>query len=385
MKIIIFNTLYYPNFIGGAEKSVQNLADGYLNKGHDILVVSTTYKADYSDIVNGVRVHYINTRNIYWGFNNEKQNSIEKAIWHGIDSYNFFLSKNIRAILENEKPDIVHTNNISGFSVNVWKIISDLGIKIVHTLRDYHLLCPNVTMYKNGKNCIKQCSTCKIYSIPKKKLSSKVNALVGISDYILEKHLKMGYFPNITLNKVIGNNVGNINSKKKDFNPEKIVFGFIGQLSENKGIDLLLAVFNKLNSYSNWTLIIAGKGDEAFTMLLKNKYRSERITFMGVVKPEKFYSKIDVLVVPSLWQEPYGRVVVEGIRQKKMVIGSKRGGIIDLLPEINLFEPNESELTKMIVEILEKRRMEIIENYREIDMVDKYLTIFNNIIDSNQS
>lgn len=383
MKILLFNTLYYPNFIGGAEKSVQNLSESYINKGHDVVVISTTDKTDYFGYVNRVLVYYVNTNNIYWGFDESQHNFIEKSIWHAFDSYNTFISKKVRSILKKEKPDIVHTNNISGFSVNVWNIISELGIKIVHTLRDYHLLCPNVTMYKNGKNCIKQCTSCSIYSMPKKKLSSRVNALVGISDYILEKHLEMGYFKNIVSKDVIGNDVGNIISKEKEFNPEKIVFGFIGQLTESKGVKLLLSVLYKLKNYSNWELVIAGKGDEAFTMLLKDNYESERVLFIGKVQPQEFYSKIDVLVVPSLWQEPFGRVVVEGLKQKKMVIGSKRGGIIDLLPKLNLFEPNESELTKMIVEILEKRKIKVIENYKEKDVADNYITIFDNVLISN--
>ena len=368
MKILIFNTLYFPNFIGGAEKSVQNLAEKFKDKGHDVVVVSTTDKSDYSNYVNGVLVYYINTENIYWGFNDDLHSFIKKTIWHAFDSYNIFISKKIRSILKNEKPDIVHTNNISGFSANVWNIISELGIKIVHTLRDYHLLCPNVTMYKNGKNCIKQCATCRVYSMPKKKISSRVNALVGISDYILEKHLEMGYFKNIVSQNVIGN---------------EIVFGFIGQLTESKGVKLLLSVFNKLKHYSNWELVIAGKGDEEFTMLLKDNYGSERVVFIGKVQPQEFYSKIDVLVVPSLWQEPFGRVVVEGLKHKKMVIGSKRGGIIDLFPDLNLFEPNETELTRMIVEILEKRKVKVIENYKEMDVGYKYLTIFDNVLISN--
>jgi hypothetical protein len=41
LKILIFNTLYYPNIVGGAEKSVQLLAEGLIKKGHEVVIICT--------------------------------------------------------------------------------------------------------------------------------------------------------------------------------------------------------------------------------------------------------------------------------------------------------------------------------------------------------
>ncbi|HBV2294953.1 TPA: glycosyltransferase family 4 protein, partial [Klebsiella pneumoniae] len=40
MNIILVNTLYYPYKIGGAEVSVQILAESLIEKGHSVTVVS---------------------------------------------------------------------------------------------------------------------------------------------------------------------------------------------------------------------------------------------------------------------------------------------------------------------------------------------------------
>lgn len=47
MKIIIFNTLYYPSKLGGAEVSVQMLAEGLASNGHEVIVVSLGEKEHF--------------------------------------------------------------------------------------------------------------------------------------------------------------------------------------------------------------------------------------------------------------------------------------------------------------------------------------------------
>ncbi|HBQ2197552.1 TPA: glycosyl transferase, partial [Klebsiella pneumoniae] len=42
MKIMMFNTLYYPFKVGGAEVSVKLLAESLVKKGHEVQVVSIT-------------------------------------------------------------------------------------------------------------------------------------------------------------------------------------------------------------------------------------------------------------------------------------------------------------------------------------------------------
>lgn len=379
MNIILINTLYYPNFIGGAEKSVQYLAESFVQKGHKITVLTTTYKNDYTNYVNNVLVYYINTQNIYWGVRNQ-QKSIKKILWHTIDSYNFLITKKIKKILIKEKPDIIHTNNISGFSVNIWSIISQLKFKIVHTLRDYYLLCPKTTMFSNGLNCIKQCYSCKIYSIPKKITSQKVNAIIGTSHYVLQKHLDHGYFLNTSNKEIIGNNVGKISVVKKIFDTNKIVFGFIGQINKSKGIEFLLSTFQKVNINQKWKLLIAGKGDFKYIKQLKKIYESDQIIFLGEVKSENFYNNIDVLIVPSLWQEPFGRVVIEGLKYEKHVLGSNLGGIIDLLPEENLFNPNSDELLYKIRILIKKGKLPLPIDYFDTDVTNKYLELYNKVL-----
>ena len=76
MKVMIFNTLYCPNQIGGAEKSVQLLAEGLLEKGLKPVIV-TTGKENYVDYVNGIKVYYVKTINLYWAYNSKEEKNIK--------------------------------------------------------------------------------------------------------------------------------------------------------------------------------------------------------------------------------------------------------------------------------------------------------------------
>ena len=364
MKILIFNTLYYPNQIGGAEKSVQLLAEGLLKKGEKPIIVSTSDK-DYVDYVNGVKVYYVKTNNIYWAYNAKEQNKIKKPIWHLIDSYNPF-NKKIKKILDNEKPDIVHTNNLAGFSVSVWKLAKNRNIKIVHTLRDYYLLCPKSTMFneKLNKNCDKQCLTCKFYSIPKKILSNNVDVVIGISKFILDKHLEYDYFQNAK-KKVIYNSVEVPRNFLKKKLSNKIIFGYVGSLSPSKGIEFLLKKFSELN-LENVKLYIYGKGTtKAYEDQLQKKYASDKIIFHGFQKPEKIYTNIDILIVPSLWNEPFGRIVPEANSYDIPVLVSNNGGLPELVENGKngyVFDPDKEGDFEKKLELIKRIYIKVYNN-----------------------
>ncbi|MCL7752801.1 glycosyltransferase family 4 protein [Polaribacter sp. Z022] len=389
MKISIINTLYPPYTIGGAEKSVQALAENFLLLGHEVSVITLGEKTSVKEI-NNVSVNTLKIENIYFPFKEGAKSTTQKIIWHTNDVNNKKYDKNITAILKSFNPDVLFTNNISGFSTRVWKIARKMNIKTIHTLRDYYLQCPKTTKFKNKKNCDKLCFDCKLLSIRKKEDSHNVDFLIGISNFILKDHICNGYFKNVP-NKVIYN--GFDSNVFKDKSPKNtIVFGYIGQINKSKGVELLLKSFLKLNKYK-WKLLIAGNIDQDYLNYLKTINNSNNIEFLGYVKSDLFYDKINVLVVPSLWNEPFGRVVLESIINNKPVLGSNKGGISELLSNNKdfLFCPNENELANLLKKTilntsflsLFKFDESFIENFMLKNTVKQYLDVFNEVIKNN--
>lgn len=153
MKIMLVNSLYYPFKVGGAEVSVQLLAEGLVKHGCDVMVVTLTndrMRHLTTEYINKVKVVRVYLKNIYWPFD-EKDNrgSIKKLVWHIIDSYNPLMQKIVNKLVNDFSPDIIHTNNICGFSTSIWNKYDK--IKVIHTIRDYYLLTPSSVLSDNKK------------------------------------------------------------------------------------------------------------------------------------------------------------------------------------------------------------------------------------------
>lgn len=332
MKILFVNTFYAPLEIGGAEKSVRFLAETMVSMGHEATVVTLGRERERTTI-GGVKVERLTVKNLYFPADAPQQTSLKKLIWHTLDSFNPLSSNGLSDLLDEIQPDVVHTNNLSGFSVSIWKTIKKRNIRIVHTLRDYYLLCPNTAMFKDGRQCIQRCTQCAILSTPREHQTRHVDVVVGNSHFILNKHLEHQLFEK-SEKYVIYNAYSPKHNKRKN-NPEAITFGFIGRLSPTKGVEILLEAAKMVAAECNQkiNILIAGDGDSNYVSTLKTKAKDLPVQFLGRVIPEDFYSQIDWTIVPSLWDEPLARVIFESFAHGIPVIGSATGGTPELLED----------------------------------------------------
>lgn len=354
IKVLVVNTLYHPFEVGGAEKSVKSLCEKLAKDDFDIGVLSLSNETDSLETIKGIKIWRLKTRNIYWPFSSKTKSKITKIIWHAIDRQNLFPQVKIKKILQEFKPQIIHTNNLSGLTTSIWKIALKRKIPVVHTLRDYYLICPKSTMFKGDHKCSNQCIDCEFFSKKQKKLSNIPSVVVGISQRILDIHTSKGYFS--TSGKQVIYNGFSINKlTHMRARTKPLTIGFIGQLKRAKGFDMLVNALNTLNHY-DWKLLIAGDYSPKQKIETNKKIPKEKVDFLGFVKQKNFFEKVDFLVVPSIWEEPFGRVIVESFSSNTPVIASNIGGI----PEIFhcnkqfLFEPNKQSLIDMLIKILER-------------------------------
>jgi len=357
MRILIVNTLYYPAFRGGAEISVQLLAEALVIAGHNVYVIclgesTKVYKN------NGVIVVRLKERNIYSTFHRKDHNALLKIIWHIIDAFNivhFFIFKKLVSKI---KPDLVNTNILQGISPIVWKVFKKNKIKVVHTIRDYYLLCHKSILFNNNKNCDKLCVSCQFTHTLKKPYFKLPDYFISISQFTLDKYKSYGVIQNQS--KVVYNPIPDnipVTYKKKAINPDELVFGYIGHVSIDKGVQYLVDEITSVDigTRKKIKIVFAGKGDERFIQGLADKLQRSEIgfDFIGVVKQEAYFSKINVSIVPSLWNEPFGRVAIEALAYSVPACMSSRGGLRELYnPDCCwIFEPVPGELKKIIESI----------------------------------
>lgn len=327
MKILYINSLYSPLIEGGAEISLQLIVEGMKARGHEVVVLSLMpEKGIKQDYVNGVKVYRAGLQNSYWPYSSGKKHAISRLAWHYRDESNLGMAAIAKQVLEIENPEIVACHNLAGWSVAVWEAIHSAGIPIIQVLHDLYLLCPNSNMFKNEQSCDKQCLSCKLLRVNHREKSKQVASVVGISANILQKFISYGYFENASKNIIYNTRtIENPPHLKERKDKTTLVYGYIGTLSKVKGLEWLLEQFIKLDFES--TLKIAGKGEEEYEKHLRALSRGHTIELVGYVNSTDFMSEIDVLIVPSLWDEPLGMVAIEALANHIPVIANKRGGL----------------------------------------------------------
>jgi glycosyltransferase involved in cell wall biosynthesis len=355
MKILFVNTLYAPLRTGGAEVSVQTMAEGFAASGNQVYVLTLGYKESVRKM-NGVIVITIKTKNLYHIDEAENQPYLKKMIWHLLDSCNPLYKRVFNHLLDRIKPEVVNTNNIQGFSPYLWKLIKQRNIKLVHTLRDYYLMCHVTTMYTKCGDCQQLCMGCKLTSTIKKKYFKLPDGYIGISKFILEQH---NHF-NIGgggARTVIGNGVADKTNVAAEIKApqSEVVFGFIGKVNQQKGVDYLMAEFAKIPSELSFKLVIAGKSDAGFEKSMNALYKGQlNYQFIGKTDPKAFYQSIDVVIVPSNWNEPFGRIPIESVAALTPVCIAYKAGLKELYNETQMwrFDMKENSLFDLIMSIL---------------------------------
>jgi glycosyltransferase involved in cell wall biosynthesis len=333
-----------------------------------VLILHNKYKIlGGEDLSTDAEVKLLKENNIevdtYFVYNNNIQgaNRIKialRAVWSRFQ-YREVLKK-----IRQEKYDIVHVQNFFPLlSPSIFYASKKSNTKVVMSVRNYRLICPNALLYVNGKICM-DCVGKKIPSpaIFKKcyrksaAASSAVVAMLSVHNFMHTWKNKIDGF--ICVSKFVKEQLetGGIDKNKMhvkynfvttDIEPNfegGNYYVYAGRLSEEKGIQLLLDTF-KNNSRK---LIIVGDGP------LKNiveLYAAENknIIYCGKLPLEKIYAIIanaKALIFPSKWHEPFGRTIVEAFAHGTPVIASSLGGIKEIIEHgYNgfLFDPFKKE------------------------------------------
>ena len=157
---------------------------------------------------------------------------------------------------------------------------------------------------------------------------------------------------------------------RKDYSiPESAyVYGFVGRITKDKGINELLSAFTRIDS---GYLLMVGYTDEIESLdveLYEWSKRCSRIIYTGPVNDvEKYYAAIDCLVLPS-YREGFGNVVIEAAAMGTPAIVSRIPGPIDTSIENKTalwIEPHDIESLYSAM-----KKIEIVGSSMNVDCVE---------------
>lgn len=356
MKICFVSSFYPPLVFGGAEIYVKRISEKLAQNGHEIIIITTDSKISFKPSIeekNGVKIYRIHPLNIYAIYNTISKPTIIKPVWYGIDLLNLHSYIIIKNILKKEKPDIVHVHNFKGFSL-AFNAIRSLNMPFIFTMHDYFLECFKENLFRSDNTiCQSPPLLCRLYaSIQCYLKNNKPDIVTAPSQFVIDKLKKGGFFHKVrTMKLPLGIEIEN--SKKIEKKYGKINIIFVGRLNEYKGVDILLNAFIQLKN-PDIHLHIIGEGVEK-EKLKKIAENKTNITFYGFVSETQLielYETANITVVPSIWYETFGIVIIESFKYSTPVIASNIGGFPELIEnDYNgfLFEPgNVGELKKLL-------------------------------------
>lgn len=312
---------------------MKNLAEGCAARGHDVTVLRfclTSQDAPREETLNGVRIVYQKLPNLY-ALEDPNPAKWKKALWHLFDLWNPLAAWRFYKVLKAERPDIINSSVIAGFSTSIHSVAKWMSVPVVHTMRDYYLICQQNAMFRGGENCKQLCAGCKPFAVARKFTSKHLSRVLANSEYVLRAHKTHNAFPQTIphFTQFNMNKSEHIETARSFPKSRPATVGFIGRLDVTKGIEILLQAFKQIEKGA--VLKIAGKGTPEYEAKLKDLSKGYNVEFVGYVDADKFYSEIDILVCPSVYNEPLPRVVYEAYAYALPVIVSDTGGTPEIV------------------------------------------------------
>jgi glycosyltransferase involved in cell wall biosynthesis len=260
----------------------------------------------------------------------------------------------VRGILRELRPDVVHVHNTFALvSPSVYEACQQEDVPVVQTLHNYRLLCPAATFYRDGKICQK-CITHGLLSSVRHACYRDSRLMSGAIALMLKTHRARQTWNRridayIALSRFAKNKfvqcglpASKIYVKPNFVEPdpgERAHSGdyalFVGRLSPEKGLSTLVKAWEQLPA--KVPLVIAGDGP--IRPLLETEVANAGlrcIRFAGQLKRDGIYElmkKAAFLVVPSVWEEPFGLIVAEAFACGTPVLGASIGGIQEMLDD----------------------------------------------------
>lgn len=256
----------------------------------------------------------------------------------------------LKKIVDEFNPDIIHIHNFH-FSLGpfIIRFFKYLGIPVILTLHNYRLLCPSGTLFNKNRLFLRSINQVFPYSAILNKVYRNsffetlwtaiifwFHNLIGtwnlVDKFVVLTNHQKDMFINSKLNIIHSKffvkpnfitSIGELSNCRDDY------FLYVGRLSSEKGIQLLLEAFKN----NNLKLVIIGDGP------LKNEVTeacnsNNNISYLGHLNRNvilDYLSKCSALIFPSIWFEPFGLVLIEALSQGCPIIASDSGSPSEII------------------------------------------------------
>lgn len=336
---------FYPPIIGGEERFVRDFGVALAARGHDVAVATLWQEGlEEFEVDQGVRVYRI-------------RGSMQRVSWlhsaagrrHAPPFPDPEAVLALRRVVTRERPDIVHAHN--------WLVHSFLPLKawskakLVLTLHDYSLRCATKKLIYHGALCSGpgplKCVGCAVDHYGMKGAPTVLaNWTMGAAEraavdmFLPESRavadgngLTGGRTPFRVIPVFIAADVAVPKGDATPYLaqlPSEDYLLFVGAFGSYKGVDVLIRAYTKLVNPP--PLVIVGYHTSEYPVqtsdLPPNVIVRKDWPHHAVIEA---FRRSMMALVPSVWAEPFGLVVLEAMATGRPVIASRIGGLTDLV------------------------------------------------------
>lgn len=354
MKIIVANRNYFVT--GGPEKYMFSLMQNMLH--HQFVPFSVDFE---KNLETSFRKYFVTPPSGSGGvyFKDYRLSLVQKARFAISSIYHFEARQNLERLILAERPDVAYFLNAVYFSDSIIDACRSQNIPIVWRMSDFHKVCSNYLLYRDGHVC-EDClhhgfisalrNRCGGYQRSLgaaaikvagmwlsrvRKVYDHVDCFVTPSVFTREKLIQGGFNPQKVVHIPTMALVPEEFSKPLPGAPEIL---YVGRLSHEKGVATLLEAFALLKN-TDARLTIIGDESTAYAQQLKASIPGAlrgRITFLGFQSQDQVRESLArayCLVVPSVWYENQPNTVLEGMAHALPVVVSNLGSMKELIAD----------------------------------------------------
>ncbi len=275
-------------------------------------------------------------------------------------SYSPEARRTVRKELLRWQPNVVHVHNLYPlFSPSVLHACRELNIPVVMTVHNYGLTCPVGTHFQSGAHCLRCVGGREYHCVLKNckqdlirsasyafrstvarvtgQFQTGVTLFLAISDFVKQQMVQAGFSANqiIVLNNAVP-------IPEEPGTGDSGYVAFFGRMAAEKGLDTLL---DSAVALPECRFVFVGDGPERARCASIAPPNCSFLGHQSRTAVEEVYQQARLVVVPSLWCEPFGLTAIEAMSYGKPVIVARSGALPGLVEE-NItglaFEPGDA-------------------------------------------
>jgi glycosyltransferase involved in cell wall biosynthesis len=316
MRVLLINASGSDRSRGGAEKYVYELAAG-LEEQRDSVNVLSAFPVAHARREGTLVLHATDWRD-----------DPRRRIRNHLGDLLSYPTSRLHDAVAATRPDVVHTHNLPGITTAIWEVCQRLGLPVVHTLHDYYLLCPRVTLQRrDGRQCCPHATFCRLRTARLRRWAPAVGDAIAVSDHVRRRHESLlrettFHIVPIPITPVTSTQLSGPRTPP-------LAIGYLGALSRVKGITHLVEAAPRLAELG-FRVQIAGDGQ--LRPLVEAAASRGELRYVGPVNGAeklRFMESTDLAVLPSTWEEPGGPpyAVAEWLAARRPVMITQRGGL----------------------------------------------------------